>query len=101
MVMSAVIVIPGRTTQRRVGVSISFFDFAPAVRVLDLLGGESRIGELAGDLAISSEFLLIPLLISALKRVGRSPSSMLMSMNGAVLLGGMGIRARLPVRAST
>ena len=33
--------------------------------------------------------LLIPLLISALKRVGLEPSSMLLPMNGAVLVGGM------------
>ena len=32
----------GPMLERRVGVSISFFDFAPAVRVLDLLGGESE-----------------------------------------------------------
>ncbi|MEO7246570.1 MAG: SLC13 family permease [Rubrivivax sp.] len=33
--------------------------------------------------------LLIPLLIAALKRAGRSPASMLMPMNYAVLIGGM------------
>lgn len=60
---------------------------APLFALLVVLVGAAAASAVMNNTPVV--VLLIPLLISALKRVGRSPSSMLMSMNGAVLLGGM------------
>jgi putative ABC transport system permease protein len=56
--------------ERRTGVSVGFFDFAPSVNLYELLGG-------AGDvqwLAISSEILLIPFLLVLAVLVGFLPA---------------------------
>ena len=56
--------------ERRTGVSVGFFDFAPSVNLYGLLGG-------AGDvpwLAVSSEILLIPFLLVLAVLVGFLPA---------------------------
>lgn len=56
--------------ERRTGVAVGFFDFAPKVNLYELLGG---MGEVEW-LAISSEILLIPLLLLLAVFVGFLPA---------------------------
>ena len=56
--------------ERRTGVSIGFFDFAPSVDIYRLLGGVADIQWMS----ISSEFLLIPLLLLLAVIVGFLPA---------------------------
>jgi di/tricarboxylate transporter len=61
---------------------------APWLALLVVLLGAAAASGVMNDTPVV--VLLIPLLIAALKRAGRSPASMLMPMNYAVLIGGMG-----------
>ena len=55
--------------ERRTGVSIGFFDFAPSVNLYELLGGTGNIQWMS----ISSEILLIPSLLILAVIVGFLP----------------------------
>ena len=55
--------------ERRTGVSVGFFDFAPSVDIYRLLGGVADM-----QLSISSEFLLIPALLILAVFVGFLPA---------------------------
>ncbi|MCU0959517.1 MAG: ABC transporter permease [Pirellulaceae bacterium] len=60
----------GPVIERRTGVSIGFFDFAPSVNVYELLGGRGDVHWLS----ISSEILLIPFLLLLAVIVGFLPA---------------------------
>lgn len=61
---------------------------APWLALLVVLVGAAAASGVMNDTPVV--VLLIPLLMAALKRAGRSPATMLMPMNYAVLIGGMG-----------
>ena len=60
---------------------------APWAALLVVLLGAAALSGVMNDTPVV--VLLMPLLIAALKRAGRSPAFMLMPMNNAVLIGGM------------